>query len=94
MTKKLFNDTQATKVKVSLRGSAKMIFLESLINGEQDKRNLESDLSFPSNSLLKSSAFGSRPRKQNPGNELLVMTSKEELMPTGLSRFQLFTRTE
>ena len=33
------------------------------------KKISESDLSFGSSSLLKSGAFGSRPRKQNPGNE-------------------------
>ena len=45
-----------------------MIFLESLINGEQDeKRFSESDLSFASNSLLKSGAFGSRTRNRSPG---------------------------
>ena len=49
-------------------GSAKMIFLERLINGEQDEKKFsESDLSFASNSLLKPGAFGSRPRKQGPG---------------------------
>ena len=47
-----------------------MIFLGSLINGEQDETKIsESDLSFASNSLLKSGTFGSRPRKQKPGNE-------------------------
>ena len=72
-------------------GSAKVIFLESLISGEQDEKKFsESDSWYASNSLLKSGAFGSRPRKQKPGNELFVMTSKQELMPTGLSSYQLF----
>ena len=49
-------------------GFSKIDFLESLINGEQDEKKIsESDLSFASNSLLKSGAFGSRPRKQKPG---------------------------
>ena len=32
------------------------------------KKNSDSDLSFVSNSLLKSGTFGWRPRKQKPGN--------------------------
>ena len=47
-----------------------MIFLESLINGEQDEEKFsESDLSFASNSLLKSGAFSSQPHKQKHGND-------------------------
>ena len=45
-------------------------FKFSLINGEEDEKNIsESDLSFASNSLLKAGAFSSLPCKLTPGNE-------------------------
>ena len=51
-------------------GFSKNDFLESLINGEQEEKKFSlSNLWFARNSLLKSGAFGSRPRKQKPRKE-------------------------
>ena len=44
-------------------------------------------MSVASNSLLKSGTFGSRPRKQKPGNEW-----RQRRNESGLNRFQLFTK--
>ena len=44
-------------------------------------------MSFASNSLLKSGTFGSRPRKQKPGNKW-----RQRRNASGLSRFQLFKK--
>ena len=52
-----------------------------------EKKFSDSDLSFASNSLLKSGTFDSRPRKQKPGNE-----SRQRRNESGLSCFQLFTK--
>ena len=66
-----------------------MIFLKGWINGEQEEKKIsESELSFASNWRLKSGAFGSRPRKQKPGNELRNADScnvKGGSVPAGLS---------
>ena len=69
-----------------------MIFLECLINGEQDEKEIFRmgfvvllQFTFKIGHFWFTAA-------QTEARER--MTSKEELMPSGLSRFQLFTRTE
>ena len=67
-----------------------MIFPESPINGEQGEKIFsDSDLSFSSNSLLKSGAFGDVKTKSGTAAQTQVrelMTSKEELTQSlGLS---------
>ena len=57
------------------------------MTNKTEKNISDSDLSFASNSLLKSDTFGSRPRKQKPGNE-----GRQRRNESGLSRFQLFTK--
>ena len=57
------------------------------IANKTEKIISDSDLSFASNSLLKSGTFGSRPRKQKPRNEW-----RQRRNESSLSRFQLFTK--
>ena len=67
------------------------MFLESLVNGEQEEK--KSRIGF-----VVSQRFTFKIRRfritvgQTEARERI--TSKEELTPSGLSRFQLFTRTD
>ena len=72
-------------------GSSKMIFLESLINDEQDKKNFRIGFVVCQQFTFKIRRFRFT-AAQTEARER--MTSKEKLTPSGLSRFQLFTRPE
>ena len=68
-----------------------MIFPESLISGEQDEKNFRTGFVVCQQFTFKIRYFlftaGQTEARER-------MTSKEELTPSGSSRFQLFTRTE
>ena len=72
-------------------GSTKMIFLESLVNGEQDEKSFRIGFVVCQQFTFKIKRFRFT-AAQTEARER--MTSKEELTPNGLSRFQFFARTE